>query len=492
MSAELANTLSTRKQAILELADQLAPERLRWIKRNSYFYHDDWHFMSFLIPEGARVLELGCGIGTLLHFLKPSYGVGVDFSPAMVTEARQRFPHLRFIEGDIENTAILEAIEGPFDYIILSDMIGLLDDCEETLSSLHRLCDRNTRLIIAYYSHLWEPVLKGGARLGLCMPHREHNFLLPADIANLMELADFGVVRFEWRQLLPLRLLGLGSLVNRFVGTLPGIRLACLRNYVVGRSLRHARIDVRSATVVIPCRNERGNIEPAIQRMPQFCPDLEVIFVEGHSRDGTYEEVERVIRAYPDRDIKLIRQDGVGKGDAVFKAFDLARGEVLMILDADLTVPPEQLPKFWNALTSGKGEFINGTRLVYPMEGKAMRFLNLLANITFSWLFTWLLNQRFTDTLCGTKVLLRSDYQRIKANRSYFGNFDPFGDYDLLFGASKLSLRTIEMPIRYANRSYGQTQISRFRHGWLLLRMVVFAYSKLKILKNFRKDRMPL
>ena len=163
-----------------------------------------------------------------------------------------------------------------------------------------------------------------------------------------------------------------------------------------------------------------------------------------------------------------------------------------MILDADLTVPPEQLPKFWNALTSGKGEFINGTRLVYPMEGKAMRFLNLLANITFSWLFTWLLNQRFTDTLCGTKVLLRSDYQRIKANRSYFGNFDPFGDYDLLFGASKLSLRTIEMPIRYANRSYGQTQISRFRHGWLLLRMVVFAYSKLKILKNFRKDRMPL
>lgn len=474
--------ISARKQAIRSWADQLAPDREGWIERNGYFYEEDLRFLRFMIPEGARVLELGCGTGRLLAALKPSYGVGVDFSPAMIAEARRLHPDQTFLVGDVEDPATLARLEGPFDTIILSDLIGSLEDCEATLASLHSLCNRDTRVIIAYYSHFWEPVLALGARLGLCQSQRVQNVLSLSDIANLMALADFGEVWRDWRQLLPLRLFGLGPLVNSLLGPLPLIRKACLRNYLVGRSMRHAGGDAYSASVIIPCRNERGNIEPAIQRLPAFCPDIEVIFVEGHSSDGTYEEVERVIAAYPDRDIKLMRQSGVGKADAVFTAFDAARGDVLMILDADLTMPPEQLPKFWNALVSGKGEFINGSRLVYPMEDEAMRLLNLMANQAFSWLFTWLLNQRFTDTLCGTKVLRRTDYLRLKANRAYFGDFDPFGDFDLIFGATKLSLHTVEVPIRYSSRRYGETQISRFRHGWMLLRMVLYAFRKFKIL----------
>ena len=177
-----------------------------------------------------------------------------------------------------------------------------------------------------------------------------------------------------------------------------------------------------------------------------------------------------------------MRQPGTGKADAVFAAFDAAQGDVLMILDADLTVPPEQLPKFWHAIQSDKGEFINGSRLVYLMDTDAMRFLNLVANKSFSIAFTWLLSQRFTDTLCGTKVLRRSDYVRLKEGRSYFGDFDPFGDFDLIFGASKLSLKVVEIPIHYASRTYGETQISRFKHGLLLLRMVLFAFLRIKAL----------
>jgi glycosyltransferase involved in cell wall biosynthesis len=236
------------------------------------------------------------------------------------------------------------------------------------------------------------------------------------------------------------------------------------------------------ANVTIDQGPKPNVIEAAVTRLPTFCNDMEIPFVEGHSKDGTLEEIHRVIAANPDKDIKVLVQDGVGKADAVFKAFKCARGDVVMILDSDLTVPPEQLPKFWNALASGKGEFVNGTRLVYPMEKEAMRFLNLVANRIFSILFTWLLNQRFTDTLCGTKALLRSDYERIKKDERYFGDFDPFGDFQLIFGASKLSLKVVEVPIRYANRVYGETQISRFRHGILLLRMVAFAYRKLKAL----------
>jgi glycosyltransferase involved in cell wall biosynthesis len=180
--------------------------------------------------------------------------------------------------------------------------------------------------------------------------------------------------------------------------------------------------------------------------------------------------------------ITLLHQgDGIGKGDAVRKGFAAATGDVLMILDADLTVPPEDLPKFFEALTSGKGEFINGTRLVYPMERQAMRTLNHLGNKFFSLAFTWLLEQRFRDTLCGTKVLFRRDYERIAANRHYFGDFDPFGDFDLIFGASRLNLRIVEVPVRYRERTYGVTNISRFRHGWLLLRMCLVAFRKLKL-----------
>ncbi|MBM3395148.1 MAG: glycosyltransferase family 2 protein, partial [Betaproteobacteria bacterium] len=236
----------------------------------------------------------------------------------------------------------------------------------------------------------------------------------------------------------------------------------------------------RSVTVVIPCRNEQGNIEAAIRRLPAFGSSQEVLFVEGNSTDGTREEIERVIRAYPGRTIRLLAQPGKGKGDAVRTGFAQATGDVLMILDADLTMPPEDLPKFYRALIGGKGEFINGCRLVYPMEQQAMRMLNLLGNKFFSLAFSWLLNQRIKDTLCGTKVLSREDYRRIADNRAYFGDFDPFGDFDLLFGASKLNLKIVEVPIRYRARSYGETNIRRFAHGWLLLKMTVYAFFKLK------------
>ena len=473
---------SKRKQTIKEQADKLAGSRDRWIKKNSFFYNDDYNYMNFLVNNGQRVLELGCGTGQLLNTFKPSYGVGVDLSGSMIEVARENFPHLEFVQGDIESPDLISSLNGPFDFIILSDTIGYLDDCEEALARLHSLCTQDTRIIISYYSWRWQPVLALGEKIGLKMPTVEMNWLSTEDTMGFLQLADFDTVKREWRQLVPRNLFGLGSLINRFIGTLPLIRRLSLRNYIVARSIRKIGLKQPSATVLIPCRNEKGNIENAVKRLPNFCEDLEILYVEGNSQDGTLNEIHRVISAYPDKDIKVLVQDGKGKGDAVRKGFNNARGDILMILDADLTVPPEDLPKFYRAIATGKGEYINGTRLVYPMDDQAMRFLNFWANRTFSVLFTWLLNQRFTDTLCGTKVLTKDNYKKIVANRSYFGDFDPFGDFDLIFGATKLNLKVVEVPIRYAAREYGETQISRFRHGWLLLKMVLFAYKKLKII----------
>ncbi len=475
--------LSAHKQAVRAHSDSMASERRKWIERNSAYYEDDWRYMRFLVPEGRRIVELGCGTGTLLAELKPSEGVGVDISPQMVACARADHPELTFIEGDIEDHETLTGLGAPFDAVILSDTVGWIEDIGATFEAIHALCNTDTRIVISYYSKLWEPLLKIGGAIGLRMPlGRRLNWLSTSDLGNLLELADFEVIKCEWRQLVPRKLFGLGTLINRYIAPLPFIRRLCLRYYLVARSLRVQQSQRPSVTVVVPARNERGNIEPLVRRLPDFAPALEILFVEGNSSDGTAEEIERVIAAYPERDIRLLQQDGRGKANAVWKGFDHASGDILMILDADMTVNPEDLPKFYDVIAAGKAEFVNGSRLVYPMEPEAMRLLNFLANRTFSRIFSYLLNERFTDTLCGTKVLSRANYARLHAGRGYFGDFDPFGDYDLIFGAAKLNLKIAEVPVRYVARSYGEPQISRFRDGWQLLRMVVFAFRKLKAL----------
>jgi 2-polyprenyl-3-methyl-5-hydroxy-6-metoxy-1,4-benzoquinol methylase len=471
-------TLQTKdkKQAIRDHFNRLASRRAYWQQKSGVYYEDQARYYKFLVPEGLRVLEVGSSLGDLLAAVKPARGVGVDLSEEMVNEASRLHPKLEFRVGDAETLTLHET----FDVIIMADVIGHLLDVEAAFKRLHHVCTPETRIIVSYFNYLWEPVLRLGETIGMKMPQREQSWLSPADIANLLHLADFEVVKTERRLLLPKGIPLLSVLFNRFTAYLPFLSKLCLCHYVVARPRVRKAARAYSSTIVIPCRNERGNIEAAVQRIPPFGEHQEVIFVDGHSTDGTPDEIRRAMAAYPGKDIKMLVQDGIGKGDAVRKGFAQAKGDILMILDADLTMPPEDLPKFYDAIASGKGEFINGCRLVYPMKSQAMRVLNLIGNKFFSMAFSWLLNQRIKDTLCGTKVLFRRDYDRLVANRQYFGDFDPFGDFDLLFGASKLNLHIIEIPIRYQDRTYGTTNIQRFAHGWLLLKMTIYGFFRLK------------
>ena len=467
-----------RKTDLIDHLDSLAPDADSWHAKNRYYHESLERILRFHIPPGSKVIEIGCGTGDLLHSLAPVRGVGIDISPKMIEIARSKYPDLDFVVGDAEDLPLSE----PFDYVILSDVIGDMEDVQRAFEQIRKVCHEGTRVIVTYYNYLWEPVLRAGERLGMKRPQPDQNWLAPPDIQNLLSLAGFQTIRIGHHLLFPVRVPILSTLCNRILANLPMLRKLCLVQVVVARPAPVAvPEETLSCSVVIPARNERGNIEGAVARTPQMGSRTELIFVEGNSSDGTAEEIERVIAAHPEREIRLVRQgDGVGKGDAVRKGFAAAMGNVLMILDADLTMPPEELPKFLRALASGRGEFINGSRLVYPMEKQAMRFLNTLGNKFFSLAFTYLLDQRFKDTLCGTKVLYRKDYERIAAGRSYFGDFDPFGDFDLIFGAAKLDLKIVEVPIRYRERVYGSTQISRFRHGWLLLRMCLFALRRIK------------
>ena len=463
--------------------DKLAPSRKKPRGVNDYYWDEITAYCDYFSQEDISVLEIGCGAGELLNGIRAKRKVGIDFSPAMIAVAKEKYPAVEFHVMEAENIQLQEK----FDLIIISNLIGYLDDVQEVFRQLHKVCHSQTKIIVTYYNYLWEPVLKFSETVGLKTPTPIQNWLSLTDINNLLFLAGFDVYRNTKRMIFPFKVPLLKDVLNRYLAKLPFFRFFSINIYTFARPMPTLApveyADKYSVSVVIPARNESGNIENAILRLPKLGKHTEIIFVEGNSTDDTWDKIQEIAKKYSaTHDIKITQQSGKGKADAVRKGFSIATGDILMILDADLTVPPEDLPKFYDAIASGKGDFINGSRLVYPMDKDAMRFLNLLGNKFFSNAFTWLLEQRFKDTLCGTKVIFREDYYRLQKNQSYFGDFDPFGDYDLIFGAHKLNHKIVEIPIRYRERTYGTTNISRFKHGLILLRMCIFAARKIKFI----------
>ncbi len=446
-----------------------------WLKKNWYYHSLMARLYRFFVPKESRVLLVNGKNGFLLDAVHPSFGVGVDEDSLAVSQAKQLYPHFEFYSGSVKNIPHKE----PFDYVLINLATMEADDVQELFKQLIPFCTDTTKIVIDFYSVLWEPILWLAQKCSLRRKTALKNWLSYQDIANFLYLAGFEVVTHERNILLPVYIPLISWLVNTFIAPLPIINLFCLSQWVVARPAIKKIERNYSVSVIVPCRNERGNIQAIIDRCPLLGTATEFIFVEGHSKDGTLEEIKRVHQENPHKKISYYVQSGKGKGDAVRLGFAKAQGDILMILDADLTVPPEELPKFYDALVE-KADFINGSRLVYGMESEAMRFLNLIANYCFGIGFSWLLGQPIKDTLCGTKVLFKSDYEKIVKNRAYFGEFDPFGDFDLLFGAAKLNLKILDMPVHYKNRQYGTTQISRFRHGFLLLGMSFIALKKFK------------
>lgn len=467
---------SKSKEKVIQQMNGLAENREKWIRKNKYYYQNLIEFLKFNIPEGSKIIEIGSGTGYLLNSLNPSRGVGIDISPAMIRTAKENYPDHEFYLMDSENITIDEK----FDFVLISDTIGYFEDVQKSFEQIQKLCNNGTRVIITYINFLWLPVLNIAEFLKLKMPQVRNNWLDISDITNLLGLANYDIIKTGKKFLLPVYVPLLSGFINKFLANLPLINKLCLTKFIISKTSAGENLP-DTVSVIVPARNEKGNIEQIVKRIPRMGNHTEIIFVEGNSTDGTYEEIKSVCQKYSgDLDLKYAQQDGKGKADAVRKGFEMAGCRILMILDADMTVPPEDLPKFYDAISSGRGEFINGSRLVYPMEDDAMRTLNIMGNKFFSIMFTWILNQRIKDTLCGTKVLTKKNYENLKTTKKFLGDFDPFGDFDLIFGAAKLNLKFAEIPIRYKARIYGETNISRFKHGWMLLGITFFAMRKFK------------
>lgn len=454
-------------------------------KFSHYYWNEITQYVAYFSHQDSSVLEVGCGNGDLLAAISGKHKTGIDVSKEYINWAKDRHAgkNIEFLVMDANDISLNQT----YDLIVVSNLIGFVDDIQQVFEQLRKCCHENTKIIVQYYNSIWEPLIKLAEGIGLKQKTPTQNWLSTRDINNLLFVSGFDVYRNSKRLIFPFFVPLFSSLLNKYLAKFPFFKFFSFNIYSFAKPLSVGNANDTntkySTTVVIPARNESGNIENAILRLPQFGKHLEIIFVEGNSTDDTWEKIQEIQKKYAaTHDIKIAQQKGKGKADAVREGYKIATGDILMILDADLTVPPEDLPKFYNAIASSKGDFINGTRLVYPMDKEAMRFLNYLGNHFFSWAFTWLLDQRFKDTLCGTKVMFRKDYIKLTANRSYFGEFDPFGDFDLLFGAHKLNLKIVEIPIRYRERTYGSTNISRFKHGVILLRMCAFASRKCKFI----------
>jgi len=467
--------LNSTREAIRIKNDSITQKRIKWIHANHYYYRQFIKALRYIIDENSRILHVRCSTGFVLNALKPSYGVGIEDSSAQVDEARKCYPYLHFINQSVEDIKLDEK----FDYILISSIEDTVD-LKAVLDGIVNCITPNTRIIIVHYNYLWHPLVRLAEKLSLKIPQRLHNWFSDRDLKNILHLCNFDVVIQKKLILYPFFIPLLSYFFNRFVARLPFFRNHTLIRLTVARLNFHEHEDF-SVSIIIPCKNEAGNVEDAVTRIPTLGKHTEIIFCDDKSTDGTPDKVREMMQRFPEKDIKLVNGPGICKAENVWVGFDAAQGDILMILDADLTVIPEELPYFYEAIARRRGEFINGSRLVYPMHGKAMKLFNIIGNKFFSLFFSYILGTPIKDTLCGTKVIWKRDYERVKKLRGSWGVNDRWGDYELIFGASKCHLKIIDLPVHYYERIYGETKMTHvIKNGIRMFKMCWAALFKIK------------
>lgn len=475
---------SKSETSLHDFFDQLAPQRDKWIAKNAYYYEELYCLHEWLVENNKRVLDIGCGTGNLLSRVKPKEGVGIDFSFEMVKIASQKFPEFNFQVMDGQHLEF----NRKFDYILMSNLVGYVDDVWQTFRSLRSVCHERSRIVITNYNYFWQPVMALAEKLGRKMPDRIQNWLPQEFIEHFLYLNGFTVVKKGKFLHLPLKLGGLAKILNRLFAQIPLLNSLALIEYLVAQPVfLHEKTPThKSVTVIVPTHQEMGNVDTIVDLMPQIGDKTELIFVNLPGTDGTADKIKQRMKSYTGKlKIKYLEQSAkTGKIGALRLGVKAASGEIILIYDADVTVPPQDLIKLYLALVEKKSDIINGTRLVYPTEKGAMRFINHLGNLIFARLFTWTLGQHFTDTLCGSKGFWKKDFLEFEKTKIPIDNLDRYGDFYLLMGAYRRNLKIAEVPVRYKTRRYGDTKLNRVLNGWQFLRIFVYFFWYYKVLQR--------
>lgn len=467
--------LEALRNSIKEKNNNIANIRSKWVNKNSYYYKLVINTLNYIIEPNNSVLHLRCSTGYILNGIQASYRFGIDDSEKQIENAKIQFPDIEFMTMNTENFSL----DKKFDYILLSSVEDVVD-IKAVLNCIKNHSHEFTRIIILNYNFLWNPFVNLAEKLGMKIPQNLHNWITEQDVNSFLELSQYEKI-INYRSILfPFYIPIFSWFINTYIARLPLFRKLTMLNYTVAR-VRDFEEKEYSVSVIIPCRNEAGNIEDAVLRIPQLGAHTEILFGDDKSTDGTPDKVKEMIARFPEKDIKLYSGPGISKSENVWSGFDIAKGDILLILDADLTVIPEELNYFYEAIVKRNGEFINGSRLVYPMHDNAMKLFNIIGNKFFSIAFSYILDRPIKDTLCGTKVMWRKDYYRMRKLRGTWGITDRWGDYELIFSAAKLNLKIIDLPVHYYERTYGETKMTgRINNGIIMLKMCWAALNKIK------------
>ena len=430
---------------------------------NAYFYRYRRKILRRIIPPHKKILDIGCGGGDNLANLTPSRGLGLDISSHMVHLAKSRHPELEFICKDIDTYS---PEEGDWEYLLAINLLLEVPDINLTLNRIHHIMSEETRLVILNHSANWEFLFRIYTFFQKWNKRINQNWLNRRDYENLFNNCGFQVIKKTKALLVPINIPILSNIINWLFHQIPFIRrFGLLDIYTLKKRIPRERLPDFSVSVIVPCKNESENIPAIIPRMPGMGRFTEIVFVDDLSTDDTHKCMQEQKEKFPDVPVKIVDGSGLGKGAACRKGFEAATGDILMILDADLTVPPEVLPDFFEIIQAGHAEFVNGSRQVYQLEEDSMRMANCIGNGFFAYLFSFLMGFRVNDTLCGTKVFFRKHYPLILESREFFATNDVWGDFDLLFAASRHNLMYTEHPVHYFPRTYGETKMGRRLHN---------------------------
>ncbi len=445
--------------------------------KHNYYHKETQGYFELMIPPNQKILVIGVDAKQILDSLVPSKGVMVILDPSNLSNASV------FHDGSYEcHTGFqMDEIVGNFDYIIIHHALSLCEDIGSFVMKLIEFCNPSTRIIVSCHNYLWKPLLRIGEKLGLKREGGLEIMLSGTDINNILSASGFQLISTTRTMLFPCHALGIGPVLNWIGKLLPFIDWLKINLFQKYRLLPAVPSDQKeSLTVCLTCRDEKENIEPLVKAIPRLTDEQEILFVEGHSIDGTHEEIYRVMKLYPEKNIRVISQPGIGQGDAIREGFSRATGSIIILLEADMTSPPENIRYVYESMRLRYAEFMEGSRFIYPISRKAMPYLNQIGNWCFSFFFSWLFWRQITDVMSGIKAIRKEDFEKILVRWNSWGIDDPFGDFELLFGAMRLGLKSSEQPIHYHPRTYGSSKTRVFYHGYILTRMALKAFSKFR------------
>ncbi len=442
----------------------------RWKRKMAAYREHTIKFLSQVVPENKKVLLIGCLTSEILEALRPSYGVGLDVSEEAVRLARANCqnPNVRYHCALPEEYKTTEK----FDYVILLNVVDHSDDVLALVDSVSKFVHEDSRVILSMLNPLWHPLVKFASRLKIRIPDHKRNLVGSRILGTALEIKSFKVMDKCRRVLVPKRIPLFSWLCNQFLSRLPGFNSLCFIQYVTAKPAELKKTNRSSCSVIIPCYNEEGNITECINRVPHMGSFTEILVVNDGSKDKTEEIVRNLTPTFPNLTL-ITYAKNQGKGNAVLKGLRAAKGDVVMILDADMTVPPEELTDFFEALESKTADFASGTRFLYPMEREAMRLANYFGNILFSKLVEVIVGSECSDTLCGTKAMRKIDFADFELEDS------AWGDFDLIFHAARRKLKCVEIPVHYKSRVAGESKMKAFSSGISFLKLCLRKWSEL-------------